>query len=73
MQALFNAIALAFAAVGGIAPLVSTTIITMTNYDFLGPALVGIVCGLVGLLGVFIYLKIENGYHKNNKDMIVEL
>ena len=40
---------LAFAIVGGIAPLVSTTKITMTQYHFFGPALVGIVCGIVGL------------------------
>jgi MFS family permease len=63
---------LAFACVGGIAPLVSTTIITMTAYHFLGPALVGIVCGIFGLVGVFIYLK-KGGYYKNNKDMIVKL
>ncbi|API87027.1 MFS transporter [Francisella uliginis] len=63
---------LAFATVGGIAPLVSTTIITLTQYHFLGPAIVGMVCGLVGLLGVFIYLK-KGGYHKNNKDMVVKL
>ncbi|MED7789218.1 MFS transporter [Francisella sp. 19X1-34] len=63
---------LAFAIVGGLAPLVSTTIITLTQYHFLGPAIVGIVCGLVGLLGICIYLK-KGGYHKNNKDMIVKL
>lgn len=63
---------LAFATVGGIAPLVSTTIITMTAYSFLGPALVGIVCGIIGLIGVFIYYK-KGGYYKNNKDMIVKL
>jgi MFS family permease len=63
---------LAFAIVGGIAPLVSTTIITMTDYNFFGPALVGIVCGAVGLVGVAIYMK-KGGYHKDNKDMIVKL
>ncbi|AIT08926.1 MFS transporter [Candidatus Francisella endociliophora] len=63
---------LAFAMVGGVAPLVSTTIITMTEYNFLGPALVGIVCGCFGLIGVFTYFK-KGGYYKNNKDMIVKL
>lgn len=63
---------LAFAIVGGIAPLVSTTIITMTAYNFLGPSIVGIVCGVIGLLGVYVYSK-RGGYHKNNKDMIVKL
>ena len=63
---------LAFAIVGGIAPLVSTTIITMTDYNFFGPALVGIVCGAVGLVGVAIYMK-KGGYHKDNNDMIVKL
>ncbi|WP_044247645.1 MFS transporter [Francisella hispaniensis] len=63
---------LAFAIVGGVAPLLSTTIITMTAYNFLGPAIVGIVCGVIGLLGMFIYLR-KGGYHKNNKQMIVKL
>lgn len=63
---------LAFAIVGGVAPLVSTTIITMTDYHFLGPAIVGVVCGFVGLIGIVIYHK-KGGYHKENKDMIVKL
>ena len=63
---------LAFAIVGGIAPLTSTTIITMTQYHFLGPALVGIICGIIGLIGIGIYMK-KGGYYKNNKDMIVKL
>ena len=63
---------LAFATVGGIAPIVSTTIITMTDYNFFGPALVGIICGIVGLIGASIYMK-KGGYHKDNKDMIVKL
>lgn len=63
---------LAFAIVGGIAPLVSTTIFTMTAYNFLGPSIVGIVCGVIGLIGVYVYSK-RGVYHKNNKDMIVKL
>ncbi|XSZ47473.1 hypothetical protein ACP8HZ_02180 [Francisella noatunensis] len=63
---------LAFAIVGGIAPLVSTTIFTMTAYNFLGPSIVGIVCGVIGLIGVYVYSK-RGVYHKNNKYMIVKL
>ncbi|MDE4947016.1 MFS transporter, partial [Francisella tularensis subsp. holarctica] len=54
---------LAFAIVVGVAPLLSTTIITMTANNFLGPAIVGIVCGVLGLLVMFIYLR-KGGYHK---------
>ncbi|QIV94017.1 MFS transporter [Allofrancisella frigidaquae] len=63
---------LAFAIVGGIAPLVSTTIIATTKYHFLGPSIVGLVCGVIGLVGVFIYFK-KGGYYKYNKDIVVKL
>lgn len=63
---------LAFAIVGGIGPLVSTIIIATTKYYFLGPAIVGGVCGMVGLLGVLIYYK-KGGYHKSNPNLIVKL
>jgi MHS family proline/betaine transporter-like MFS transporter len=63
---------LAFAIVGGIGPLVSTTIITTTNYYFLGPAIVGLICGIIGLLGVIIYYK-KGGYYKSNSNLIVKL
>jgi len=63
---------LAFAIVGGIGPLASTIIIATTKYYFLGPAIVGGVCGMVGLLGVLIYYK-KGGYHKSNPNLIVKL
>lgn len=44
----------------------------MTDYHFLGPAIVGVICGLVGLIGIIIYHK-KGGYYKDNKDMIVKL
>ena len=63
---------LAFALVGGVAPIASTAIITMTKYHYLGPSLVGVICGVIGLIGVSLYNK-KGGYHKYNKDLIVKL
>ncbi|GAB4225716.1 MAG: MFS transporter [Francisella sp.] len=63
---------LAFATIGGIGPVLSTIIINTTQYYFLGPSIVGIICGTVGLLGIFLYFK-KGGYHKYNKDMKVKL
>ena len=62
----------AFAIVGGVAPLVSVAIISSTGFHFLGPALVGVVCGVIGLVGVAIYHK-KGGYYKDNENLIVKL
>ena len=63
---------LANAIVGGFGPIISTMVISVTKYKFLGPSLVGIVCGVIALIGVFIYFK-KGGFYKENKGVIVKL
>ena len=63
---------LAFAIVGGVAPILSTMIVAVTEYKFLGPSLMGVICSIIGLIGVFIYFK-KGGFYKENKSVIVKL
>ena len=63
---------LAFAAVGGIGPLLSTTIIEKTDSAYMGPGFVGLLCGLIGLIGILIYAK-KGGYYKKINSIDVKL
>ena len=63
---------LAYAIVGGVAPILSTMIVAVTEYKFLGPSLMGVICSIIGLIGLFIYFK-KGGFYKENKSVIVKL